>query len=77
VSLPVTIAAKTVTAANPRIEAIAGLIKQAMIQRKQTICGLRAQPDLDQAADGFKRRKVQTSLRDRPANKDRRSKRKT
>jgi hypothetical protein len=47
VSLPVTIAAKTVTAANPHIKAIARLIKQTMIQRRRTICGLRAQPDLD------------------------------
>jgi hypothetical protein len=40
VSLPVTIAAKTVTAANPHIKAIAGLIKQTTIQRRRTICGL-------------------------------------
>jgi hypothetical protein len=51
--LPVTIAAKTVTAANPHIKAVARLIKQTTIQKRRTICGLRAQPDLDQAADGF------------------------
>jgi hypothetical protein len=42
VSLPVTIAAKIVTAANPHIKAIARLIKQTTIQRRRTICGLRA-----------------------------------
>jgi len=41
VSLPVTIAAKTVTAANPHIKAIARLTRQTTIQRRRTICGLR------------------------------------
>lgn len=39
--MPVTIAAKTVTAANPHIKAIARLIRQTTIQRRRTIWGLR------------------------------------
>jgi hypothetical protein len=61
VSLPVTIAAKTVTAANPHIKAIARLIKQTTIQRRRTICGLRARSPIS-----TRRRNRQTNGLARP-----------